>query len=287
MLTKRFFGDGPPLWRVHRGRPNERACFSAEEADAQRLTLIRSLARSHCRKKDDRVERLIEKLRHCRAEARCLSGACPVCTRALQRWYVEVGAKIGRKMAQTPSQRPRFLSLVPDFGRVQPEQLFDFDIDTFKQRAIEALRRCRISVKLGALDVSLNHWRGDRGGCYYQFQYWALISAVPKQTRDRLAAAANATGEVRKPVLQVKRKWPKAALAYGVKSAFVRREFFYDTSVADRNRAPCINTRARDLLGADLAALTVFLDRRGLHRRLLVSPLDAGSPTARRMKTRQ
>jgi hypothetical protein len=249
-------------------------------ADTERLQLIRKLRHQLRRNKDEQIASLIRKLHRCRAMRRCLSSACPVCSRALQRWFVEVGDGIGRGMAQSRSQRPRFLSIVPDFGRVQRDELMNFDIEVFRQRTLEALRQCGITAKLGALDVSLNHWEGNREESYFQFQYWVLIAEASGKSRQRLAAAINASGKVRKPVFQAKRKWPKAALAYGIRSKPTRRESFEDASVTDRNRARCTNTRNRELLGADLAALMVFLDNGGLHQRLLTSPLDPAYETS-------
>ena len=269
LLTGRYFGNGPPRWRVHCGRQNERRCFSAAEAIVERQKLIRKLQLQ--RRTDARVGSLTRRLRCCRPMKRCLSAACPVCTRAFQRWFVEVGDSIGKRMARR-SEKPRFLSIVPDFGRVQPDELTDFDFERFRLRTLEALRESGIVVKLGALDVSLNHWRGSRDGAYYQFQWELLIAEAPKRSRQRLAALVNASGKVRKPVLQKKKKWPRAALGYCVKSKITRRESFRDTSVVPRGRAPCINTRGRDLLGADLAALMVVFDGEGLHQRLLLWP---------------
>jgi hypothetical protein len=144
---------------------------------------------------------------------------------------------------------PRFISIVPDFGRVEAGALRNFDFKTFRQRTLVALRQSGIAEIHGALDVSLNHWENERQDSYFRFQWWGVIVRATKRLLDLLREAANRSGEVRRPVVQSKRKWPRAALAYGIKGNFKRRVSFLDASVTCRDRARCVNSRDRVLLG--------------------------------------
>lgn len=281
LLDERYFGDGPPDWRVGRGRLWERPCDSAAEADEQRCAVVTKLNYYFNRDRRLPVAILRSKLRNCQVRRRCFSGACPVCIRALQRWFVETGYEIGDAMARMPGGRPRFISIVPDFGRVKRGALCDFDIMRFRQHTAAALRRAGIVAIHGAMDVSLNHWEGEREEGYFQFQWWGVVAEATRLQRNRLEATVNRSGEVRRPIFQTKRSWPRAALAYGVKKLFVRRESFLDRSVACRGRAPCIDTRNRDLLGAEWLELVLFLDSIGISRRLLMFGPDAGVRTRR------
>jgi hypothetical protein len=136
---------------------------------------------------------------------------------------------------------PRFISIVPDFGRVEAGALRDFDFKTFRQRTLVAPRQSGIAEIHGALDVSLNHWENERQDSYFRFQWWGVIARATKRLLDLLREAANRSGEVRRPVVQSKRKWPRAALAYGIKSKVnIPRQSrgLYDVSRSKRLKTP-------------------------------------------------
>jgi hypothetical protein len=270
LLEPRFFGDGPPRWKMGHGRSWERWCDTAEEADVRRNAVITKLGRHFIPGKWLPLAGLRVRLRHCHPEAPCFSGACPVCVRALQRWSVTTGYEVGRTMAGTPGGRPRILSVVPDFGRVQRGGLRKFDFRGFRRKSEFAFRRAGIGFFRGALDVSFNHEKGEREVGYFQFQWWGLVSEVPDRCRASLRAEMNSSGVVTRPEYQFKPSWPRSALAYGVKDSFNRRESIWDESMCRRGRAPCRDTRNRDLLGAEWDEANLFLNRIGLSGRLLI-----------------
>jgi hypothetical protein len=101
-LTDRNFGHGAPTWHIGRGLSWERPSDTLAEADAQREQLVNKLewlGKHHMRAV---AQQLARKLRRCSASKRCRSGACPVCTRAVQRLWVEVGLEIDRSERQPP-----------------------------------------------------------------------------------------------------------------------------------------------------------------------------------------
>jgi hypothetical protein len=95
-LTDRHFGDGPPTWRISRGKTSERPCETFADADVQREQLITKLNWHGKHHKLPVAQQLARKLRRCGGPKRCKSGACAVCVRALQRLCVEVGLEIDR-----------------------------------------------------------------------------------------------------------------------------------------------------------------------------------------------
>jgi hypothetical protein len=82
---------------------------------------------------------------------------------------------MGRAMANGRGTRPRFISIVPDFGRVEAGALSDFGIERFRRRIRVALHQSGIAEIDGALDVSLNHWENERQDSYFQFQWRGVI----------------------------------------------------------------------------------------------------------------
>ena len=158
LLTDNLFGDGPPTWTVSKGKPWERHCDALADATAQRDQVCQKLlwhaANSGCKE----ARHLAAKLRSCSKKRRCLSGACPICIRALQRWFVTTSVK-ERKNWTDPD--PQALSVVPDFGRVRMGVLSTFDWNTFCRRSARALAQCGIRNALLAVDVSLDHFEGQ------------------------------------------------------------------------------------------------------------------------------
>jgi hypothetical protein len=251
------------------GRPWERVCDTSEEADDRRLAVIKKL-RCHLKPPRNLFDAgMIVSLRHCTAEDPCLSGNCPVCERALQRWFVSTGFHIGRRMARA-GRRPRILSIVPDFGRVARGELHCLNFQGFRQKTTRAFEQAGLPWFRGALDVSFNHEAGDRESGFFQLQWWGIVSEFDKGIHDRLVLTLNESGEVRRPVYRRKAKWPKSALGYSVKDEFTRRETFWDTSVCDRGREACFNTRDRKLLGLEWVEVNRFLRKIGLSNRILI-----------------
>jgi hypothetical protein len=83
-----LFGDGPPHWLVNRGKPYERPSQTLAQANQQRAEVINNLRWHGKRHGDDAIIGLAEKLLACKPVKPCLSGACPICMRAQQRWLV-------------------------------------------------------------------------------------------------------------------------------------------------------------------------------------------------------
>ena len=78
----RFYGDGAPRWREGRsGKPST----TAEQAAHRRNLLVKALRRDRGAK----AMALAGKLTTCSSRHRCVSGACPICGRALQRMCVD------------------------------------------------------------------------------------------------------------------------------------------------------------------------------------------------------
>jgi hypothetical protein len=99
----RWYGNSEPRWKEGK---NQRPCMSAEEAAVQRKRAIRLLKRHGTSRRAHRVRRRLES---CQPAHRCLSGACPECQRALQRWFVLQA----NEMLQAENRQLRIISVVP------------------------------------------------------------------------------------------------------------------------------------------------------------------------------
>lgn len=102
-----LYGDGPPQWLQGKSK---KPCKSADEADADRRKLIKLLCKPRCPSRD--ALDVARRLNSCRPQARCLSGACPCCVRAFQRWLVIAGDDI-LKQSAARGQPTKILSIIP------------------------------------------------------------------------------------------------------------------------------------------------------------------------------
>jgi hypothetical protein len=118
-----LFGDGPPRWSIMEGKIGERPSSSAHEATRER-DMMASILRRHA-KLMARLEggvtansmaasALADKFDHCDPPRYpCLSGTCPVCTRAVQRWFVRDTLRVLSQYVADPAYRPQVLSVAP------------------------------------------------------------------------------------------------------------------------------------------------------------------------------
>jgi hypothetical protein len=276
-----LFGNGPPTWTVNKGKLGERPSCSAREATGQRDATARKL-RWHAKHADllagnetattIAASALADKLDACAPPRNpCLSGACPVCMRAQQRWQVTDTMHVLRPLVCDAGYHPQVLSLVPEFGRILVGSQNTFEIDKFLDFVREALKACGIAhYKLG-LDVSLNQQVGVAGPGFWQLQVWGFFHKPKRGWRVKLKARLNPNSGVKRPVKVIKPNSLEAAAAYGVKDTFVRRVSYRKANLDREDRGECANTRDRILRGDAWVELMLFLDRIGLERRILLS----------------
>ena len=286
-----LFGDGPPWWTISKGKSWQRPSLSAAEATKKRDATASRLRwhAKHVAKLAGNATRtsiaasaLADKLDACAPTSRpCLSGACPTCIRAQQRWFVRDTMRVLRPLVSNvsnPRYRARVLSLVPEFGRIRAGSLNTFDINSFRASVREALKASGIDYYKLGLDISLNQRAGVASRGFWQLQAWGFFHRPKRGWRVKLKALLNPNGGVTNPVQVQKRDYLKAAAAYGVKSTFVRRVSYRKANLLRADRGECWNTRDRHLRGDAWVELMLFLDRIGLQRRLLLSSINLSVP---------
>jgi hypothetical protein len=283
-----LFGDGPPTWTINKGKPWESPSSSAGEATRQRnATVFRlrwhgkhvALLAGSFTAISIAALALADKLDACDPPRyACLSGTCPTCMRAQQRWQVNDTVTVLRPLLRNPSYRPKVLSLVPEFGRIPVGSLNTFDIDKFLADIRGALQACGIDYYKLGLDISLNQRAGVASRGFWQLQLWGFFHKPKRGWRVKLKARLNPNGGVKRPVKLVEPDSLEAAAAYGVKDTFVRRVSYRKANLDREDRGECWNTRGRHLRGDPWVELMLFLDRIGLQRRILLSTINLSVP---------
>lgn len=116
LADERLYGDGPPQW--FEGR-QKHPCETAAQAKAGRRRRVKRLRRFGMKNPD--ALQVADRLEACQPEGRCLSGACPECARAWQRWFVTATADFLRRQGETAGST--ILSPIHASGLVAPGEL--------------------------------------------------------------------------------------------------------------------------------------------------------------------
>jgi hypothetical protein len=144
-----LFGDGPPTWTINAGKggqrpsPSTRQAKRQRDAKAQRLSWhanhMASLAGNETATSKGAFA-LADKLDACAPPRRpCLSGACPICMRAQQRWFAEDAKRVMRSLMRDPRYSRHVPFLAPEFGRIRTGSLDAFEVDGFYDSIPDAL----------------------------------------------------------------------------------------------------------------------------------------------------
>jgi hypothetical protein len=160
-----------PMWK---GEPSE------EKIAQEQQKRIRFLFK-HGRN-DPELEAVAKRLESCRPRRRCLSGACLLCGRLLQRWFVRASKPFITKHLETKKGDLIAISIVPPDSMGAPGHLKSVSITNLQRRMKYALAKAGIDVAIGGIDFSFNE---DRKGKYEPFcsPHLYVITATRKKNR--------------------------------------------------------------------------------------------------------
>jgi len=202
---------------------------------------------------------LAERLRACRPNDRCGSGACPPCTWATNRWFRASAlgfASTATVMLFTTVQLPDPRAMLADLN--------DLDMDLQKELLLGALGRAGLDrrVFFGAADFSLNIWPAANARCWSA--HWALFTpdgdagTLTSEITSMLPRHSLVPVPVKTKVIT---RTPDKAFSYGFKNVFDRKVMPRDVNKT-RKKDPKIVPGEKEF--DDLA---VSLDRIGIMAR--------------------
>lgn len=264
-----FYGDGVPTWTE--GKSKKRAQTTAE-AFSERQKLVKVLRR-HC-KGDEAARELADLIAGCREGHRCLSGACPECSRAGQRLFVAYGQKFIKRggarwvVASIVWRDLRFAQ-----GELDASSMFE----SLKERLTVTLRRTKIHLAFGGFDISMNEHKRGRFAPHWRPHAWILVATRnPEKLKKILKASFRPSKRVMRPVRVIRYDHSPAGLAYALKNRFSRR-----VSLPPKKRVGLKrirrNTRNRHLRASQKVELALALHKVGLAGR--VFEFDEGDRT--------
>jgi hypothetical protein len=254
-----WYGDGEPTWKQGRHR---KPAKTSKQARTERRQLVKVLRRHG--KGNDSALRLADILENCSKKHRCLSAACPVCSRAFQRWFVSAASSIvSRKkqwhVASLVWRAHRF----PE-GKLDPDTMFE----ALRRHLRVSLRRAEIRLAIGGFDISMNEHEDGKFVPHWRPHAWILVATKnPKRLRKHLKTKFPASKRVRRPLRIVRYDGSPTALAYALKTDFLRR-----VSLPRKRKSPSNttrrNTRDRPLRSTQKIELALALHRIGLPDRV-------------------
>lgn len=264
---ERYYGDDYPLWLEGR---HKRSCQTAAKAAVERLRMVQRLRR-YSAHVDFNARAVADRLERCCPEFRCMSGACPECARAWQRWFT--GATQHFLAHATPAgSQGTILSPVHATGIVeQGKGLPSAALHKVKSVVRDALIAAGPTTAVVGIDVSFNehltadfrpHW------CLHPrvFVPGALKASEVKTLRTHFPPS----DLIPRPLKVAAFNGNPAGIAYGMKPAFGRRQSYEQTKPTATGTRECRNTRGRPLRGTETVELAVFLNAVGLRQRLIL-----------------
>jgi len=251
-----------PNDRLWKGEP------SADDACAARLQRVRFLRRRAANNPD--FQFLAERLDACDRRHRCLSGACPECSRLFQRWFVRKSKQYIDKHIDAPNHELIAITIVPPKPIVRPGELSTFSVSNLQRRLKFALDKNGVGDAIGGVDFSFNEDRNEQFKPFWSPHIY-IITAT--KTRVKLLAGLKELFKPCKIVVRPVKIPPFENIAirrsYALKMHFKRRVGYDEIKIRNGKIRKCRNTDNQRLRVQERLELFKFLDQIGLGARVI------------------
>jgi hypothetical protein len=255
LSNRELFGDGPPQWN---NLPSRLDAFQ------ERVARVR-LLRKH------EAYWLASRLSKCTLISPCRSGACPACTRALQRHFVSEALPILQ-----PTSGFATVSLVPNVS-FRLGALSQLPILDFTESVGEQLVRSKISLCVGGVDFSFNESRRGDFSPHWSPHIWFLTDKFNQARWEvRLRKYFIRSRAIPRPVKIQQWDGDSAAIGYSLKYEFSRRI----STMGRRGQGArlCKVTNYDRLRSHERFELYSYLHKIGLGSRILLMGIEVDHP---------
>ena len=234
-----------------------------DDARERRATLVRQLLHG-----DHSSQKVAAKLADCRGRRRCGSPICPMCVRALRRWFVceTVGCIRGLLSSNPSGLRGREVSFL-----ASPTEEHRFgkgalpDLQRLNKTLQRRFQRHKFPLAFAGVDVSLNLFNNSIARARWQPHLYGLVVGL---TREEVKAALSAYYPPRQRAqrpLHVKNcNSLPPVLSYCIKPYFSRHSGYRDRRKGHKNNLP------EPLKGSQVQELALWLDQYRLSDRYVV-----------------
>jgi hypothetical protein len=214
------------------------------------------------------AKKLANILARCKRRRRCMSGACPECGRAFQRWFVSQVAAL----ADSGADGLNSTSIVSLNHRTAEDQLTGLDTTGMKRSISETIKDVDgLEWMAGGIDLSLNDDRQKKQGIAWQPQFYGLADVTNVEALSNLLRGTySPTKTAPRPVQIKKCDGSTKVISYAFKTDFVRR-IAYRTEVGPpERRRKCWQTRKVSLRAREHVQAMLWMDKVGLAGRLFL-----------------
>ena len=267
LSDERWYQDGSPSWPK---------APTANDAETERTSCVKRLRRFAS--EYPRAKRVAHRLENCEPHDRCMSGGCPSCLRAFQRWLVAETRQLAKQSKDQDADKLVAASVVFPDDRAPKKQLQKLDTLKTRRAFADAIREQEIVRR----PKELVQWVVGRNST-------SALTTTPQRTWARLGSS-NYTELPwsRRKMLSLLHfafiiSLPKS---YGVpsrlnyptalrrrsrtdsKTQFVRRTAYWGKASPRSERGKCWQTRKVSLKPEEHVECLLWLDRIGIAGRL-------------------
>jgi hypothetical protein len=252
------YGNGPPTWDQASTR---------KKALKARLRAIKRLRRFRTDFTD--AQQLAEILEGCKPGQRCMSGACPACTRAFRRWFVSETQKL---VNDAENQSLHCVSVVFTKSRTGEDQLLAFDPANMRRSLSDKARETDgLTWMVGGVDLSLNDDSQKSLGIAWQPQIYAIAQATEgKGSFENLRKSHKSNQFAKRPVQVKTYDGSTKAVAYAYKPDFLLRIAYEKVRFRFGEPKTCWETRKVSLRPKGHVQAMLWMNKVGLVGRLLL-----------------
>jgi hypothetical protein len=196
-----------------------------------------------------------------------MSGACPECGRAFQRWFV---AQVTDLASNESSLGLIAVSIAFTKHRTAEDKLDTLNTTRMKRSLSESLKNTDgLSWMVGGIDISLNDDTQKNGDIAWQPQFYGFADVTSREALSKvLRDTYGPTKKAPRPVQIKECDGSTKAISYAFKTDFVRR-IAYRTEVGPpEKRRKCWNTRKVSLRPAEHVRAMLWMHQVGLAGRL-------------------
>ena len=258
LADEQHYGDGAAAW------PGAPTSNDAKKARKRYIKRLRRFIPDF-----GEVKKLAKILARCKRRRRCMSGACPECERAFQRFFV---SEVRNLSARKSELELASISIAFPKHRTPEDQLNALETASMKRSISETIKETDgIAWMLGGIDLSLNDDTKKKLDIGWQPQFYGFADVVNLEPLSKvLRDTYSPTKKAPRPVQIKECDGSASAISYGFKTEFVRRIAYRTIVGPPDNRRKCWHTRKVSLRPAEHVQAMIWMHRIGLAGRLFL-----------------
>ena len=253
-----WFGNRPPGWP---GAPSSNNAKKARKSYVKRLKRFSPQL--------PQAAKLAKILARCKRRRRCMSGACPECGRAFQRFLV---SEVRKLAAGKSEQQLASVSIAFPKHRTAEDQLNVLGTTKLKRFLSESMNNANgLAWMTGGIDLSLNDDTQKKLDIAWQPQFYGFADVPSVETLSKMLRDTYSPIKfVPRPIRIQECDGSARAISYAFKTEFVRRVAYRAIVGPPENRRKCWHTRKVSLRPVEHVQAMLWMHNVGLAGRLFL-----------------